>query len=66
MELEPRAEEPKLNCLPELKLQIGAPAWLRFLSVYHRLEETVRYIKKFMVGEEVDVNCYIFNPIFSQ
>jgi hypothetical protein len=35
-ESELRAEEPKLNCLPErIKYRIAAPA----LSIYHRLEE---------------------------
>ncbi len=41
VEPEPRAEEPKLNCIPELepklRLRLQLRPWL--LSVYHRLEE---------------------------
>ncbi len=46
VEPEPRAEEPKLNCLPEPepKIQVEAPA----LSIYHR-----NFIEKIMVTEEV-------------
>ncbi len=59
VEPEPRAEEPKLNCLPEPepKLRIEAPA--PFL--YHRPEEIVQ--KKIMVAEEVFVYCYNYNSI---
>ncbi len=32
-----RAKEPKVNCLPEPKLQIAV--WLRLHSIYSRLEE---------------------------
>jgi hypothetical protein len=57
-EPELRAEEPKINCLrlPEPNYELR----LRLLSVYHRLEETLK--KKILVAEEVFVNCYNFNP----
>jgi hypothetical protein len=40
-EPEPRAEEPKLNCLldPEPKLRIAAPASAPAPFIYHRLEK---------------------------
>jgi hypothetical protein len=57
VELEPRAEKRKLNCLlePEPKLQIAAPA------------PAPTDLKKFYLknhgAEEVFVNCYNFNLI---
>jgi hypothetical protein len=56
---EPRAEEPKLNCLPEPELKLRIAAQVPFY-----LPQTSRklYCKK-MVAEEPFVHCYNFNPI---
>jgi hypothetical protein len=50
VEPEPRAEEPILNCQPEPKLRIAAPA----PALLTRVEEI--FVGKIMVAEEVFVN----------
>jgi hypothetical protein len=55
--VEPRAKEPKLNCLPEPKVQIAASAPFHLPQTWKKF-----YRKKIMVAEEVFVNCYYFNP----
>jgi hypothetical protein len=49
-EPEPRAEEPKLNCLPEPKLRLRQQLQIWLLSIYQRLEE-ILLKKKIMVDE---------------
>ncbi len=56
-EPEPTAKAPKLNCLPEPKLRIAAPALFYLPQTWRKL------YKKIMVAKEVFVNCYNFNPI---
>jgi hypothetical protein len=56
LEPEPKAEEPKFNCLldlePEPKVKICASGSFLFITD----------LKKIMVAEEVFVNCYNFIP----